>query len=216
MAYYGTGYYGSGSGGIFAQGIFKLQEMGIADVILPFILVFTIVFAVMQKTKILGTEKVGTEDKPRKNFNAVIALVMALAVIIPHVTGTYPSPESDVVNIMNQALPNVSVVLIAVIMMLLIIGVFGGDVSIAKTSLAGWAVVFSVLATIFIFGSAANWYNLPNWLYFLNDSDTQALIVIILVFAILIWFITKEDKPKDPKKYGGIEDLGRIMGYKKD
>jgi hypothetical protein len=47
------------------------------------------------------------------------------------------------------------------------------------------------------------------------DGDTQALIVILLVFGALIAFITSEPKKKDPKKYSTIEDLGRIMGYKK-
>jgi len=72
-------------------------------------LVFTIVFATLQKTKILGEDE---NKKPRKNFNAVIALVMGLAVVIPHVIGSYP-PDGDVVNIINNALPNVSVVLVA-------------------------------------------------------------------------------------------------------
>jgi len=215
MAYYGTGYYGSGSNGILAQGIFRLQEIGIMDVILPFILIFTIVFAILQKTKILGHDDT-PEKKPKKNFNAVIALVMGLAVVVPHITGTYPTPESDIVNIVNTALPNVSVVLIAVVMMLLMIGVFGGGVDFSKSKIAGWAVGFAILATLFIFGTAAYWWELPNWLNFLYDSDTQALIVILLVFGALIAFITSDDKPNDPKKYSTIEDLGRIMGYKKE
>jgi hypothetical protein len=208
-------YYGTGSGGILSRGVLKLQEIGVLDVIIPFILVFTIVFAVLQKTKILGVD----EDDPKrakKNFNAVVALAMALAVVIPHIAGMYPSAESDIVNIINSALPNISVILIAVIMMLLMIGVFGGEVNVAKSGLAGWAVLFAIIATVFVFGTAASWWNLPNWMSFMLDGDTQALIVIILVFGALIAFITGDSKPKDPKKYSTIEDLGRIMGYKKD
>jgi len=47
------------------------------------ILIFTIIYAALYKSKILG------ED--RKNFNVIIALVVALSVIIPHVLGTYPA-----------------------------------------------------------------------------------------------------------------------------
>ena len=54
--------------GVFDEAIMQLQQMGVLDVLLPFLLVFTIVFAVLQKTKILGTEKVGDEQKPKKNF----------------------------------------------------------------------------------------------------------------------------------------------------
>ena len=58
-----------------------LDGWGLTDVMLPFLLIFTLVFAIMQKTKILG------EDK--KNFNVIIALVMALLVVIPHITSSY-------------------------------------------------------------------------------------------------------------------------------
>jgi hypothetical protein len=196
--------------GIFQEAMISLESMGILDVILPFILVFVIVFAVLQKTKILGEDDAG---KPRKNFNAVIALVMGLAVVIPHVIGSYPSPDADVVNIINQALPSVSIVLVAVVMMLLMIGVFGGGVNIAGSSLAAWAVIFSILATLFIFGVAANWFNLPSWLYWLQvSSEMQSLVVVILVFALIIWFITKEDKPKQEKKGPSfMEGLAKVM-----
>jgi hypothetical protein len=195
--------------GIFDNAMIQLQSMGVLDVILPFILIFTIVFATLQKTKILGEDE---NKKPRKNFNAVIALVMGLAVVIPHVIGSYPSPDSDVVNIINNALPNVSVVLVAVIMLLLIIGVFGSKVDVAGSSLAGWAVIFAIIATLVIFANAANWFILPDWLNFLNDPETQSLIVVILVFAIIIWFVTKEDKPKDSTKPTTIQELGKILG----
>jgi len=197
--------------GIFQDGLMQLSDAGILDVILPFILVFTIVFAVLTKTKILGADEAG---KPRKNFNAVIALVLGLAVVIPHVMGSYPD-GSDVVTIINNALPNVSIVLVAIICLLLIIGVFGGEVNIAGSSLAGWAVLFAVAATLVIFASAADWFVLPGWLDFLNDSQTQALVVVILVFAIIIWFITKEDKPKDSKEPTFMEGLGKVMSKPK-
>ena len=50
-----------------------LENQGLTDVLLPFLLIFTIVFAVFQKTEILG--------KGKKNFNGVIALVIALATV---------------------------------------------------------------------------------------------------------------------------------------
>jgi len=196
--------------GMFQDAMIQLDNIGVLDVILPFILVFTIVFATLQKTKILGEDE---NKKPRKNFNSIVALVMGLAVVIPHVINPQ---DNDVVNIINGALPNVSAVLVAVIMLLLIIGVFGSKVDIAGSSLSGWAVIFALVATIVIFANAANWVILPGWLSFLEDTQTQSLIIVILVFALIIWFVTKEDKAKDPKKYSSIEDLGKILGYKKE
>ena len=193
------------SGGVFTQAILSLQYLGISDVILPFILIFTLVFAVLQKTKILGTEM---DDKtPKKNFNAVVSFVMAMAAIIPHVTGTYPY-NMDVVDIINSALPNVSVVMIAILMALLIIGVFGQKVKLVG-EVGGWAVFIAFVIVVIIFGNAAQWYNLPIWLNFLNDSDTQALIIVALVFAILIWFITKDNS--DANKEGLGKKLSALL-----
>ncbi|MBN1544967.1 hypothetical protein JW898_05920 [Candidatus Woesearchaeota archaeon] len=189
MAYpYATGY-GSG-GGYFYNIIQRLEMWGLSDVILPFILIFTIVFAIMQKVKPLGE---GTAQN--KSFNVVISLVMALAVVIPHVLGYYP-PGADIVNIINAALPQVSIVLVAILMVLLIVGLFGGKATWGG-ALSGWIAFFAFILVVYIFGRAAGWfYYLPNWLYWLDNPDTQAMLVVIAIFAIIIWYITKE--PKEP------------------
>ncbi len=98
---------------------YYLQAYGILDFLLPFILVFTIVYAVMQKTKILG-------DK--KNFNVIIALVLGLLFVVPHITGAYPIGY-DPVQVMNETLPSISLVAVAAIMLLLLMGIFGTDFS---------------------------------------------------------------------------------------
>src|SRR3989338_3319293 len=74
-----------------------LQKFGFLDFILPFILVFTIVFAVLEKTKILGE---------KKNFNVVVALVMGLLFVVPHIVGSYPLGY-DPVLVLNATLPSI-------------------------------------------------------------------------------------------------------------
>src|SRR3989338_1647654 len=85
-----------------------LQQWAIADALLPFLLVFTISYAVLQKSKILG-------DKA-KNFNVVVALVLGLLFIVPHLTSTYPVGYDPVV-VMNSSLPSISLVAVASIML---------------------------------------------------------------------------------------------------
>ncbi len=184
----------------------RLADWGVFDVILPFILVFAIVYAVLHKTKILGQES--------KNFNVIISLVMGLSVVVPHVlygtAGTEPYLANgfiDPVKVINNALPNVSVILIAILMVLLIFGVWGSKVKLGNNSLSGIIALFAVLSVAFIFGSAAGWWHIPNWLGFLQNPDTQALIITVLVFAIIIWFITKDDQDREEKK----ENLGKFF-----
>lgn len=192
---------------MFENFIYQLDMWGVTDVLLPFVLVFTIVFATLQKTKILGDGK--------KQYNVILALVMGLAVVIPHVVGRYPF-NFDPVDVINRALPQVSIILVAIIMLLLIIGVFGNEIDIAGGSLAGWIVVLAIITVVLIFGSAVGWFMFPFWLSFLYDPELQALIVMILVFGIIIWFITKDDKDKTKEKGLGkwMENIGQVLKKK--
>ncbi len=177
----------------FRSVLYTLESYGLSDVILPFLLVFTIVFAIMQKVKPLGDEQ-----GRHKQFNVIISLVMALAVVIPHVMGYYPA-NADVVVIINKALPQVSIILVAVLMVLLIVGLFGGKAEWGG-SLSGWVAISATLLVLWIFGRAAGWfYYLPSWLYWLDNPDTQAMLIVVAVFAIVIWFITKEETPPEQK-----------------
>ena len=92
-------------------------------------------------------------------------------------------------------------------MLLILLGVFGNEIQIAGTGLAGWVALLSFIVVGYIFGRAAGWFTyLPNWLYWLDNPDTQALMVILLVFGTLIWFVTKEPG-KNNQKAGAINKL---------
>jgi len=194
----------------------RLADWGVFDVILPFILIFALVYAILQKTKILGEKS--------KNFNVVIAFVMGASVVVPHILYGTADPTNkflttgflDPVKIINNALPNVSVVLIAILMVLLIFGVWGSRVKLGNNSLSGIIALFAFLSVVFIFGSSAGWWNLPNWLWVLKDPDTQALLITILVFAIIIWWITKDNEKENEKKDAFGKFFGSILDTDKD
>jgi len=187
-------------GGFFERSVAQLEWLGLTDVLLPFFLVFTVVYAIMQKTEILGEGK--------KNFNIVIALVMAFAVVVPHIMGVYP-PGADVVVILNKALPNVSLIIIAVLMVLLLIGIFGWKVGGAGTSISGIIALIAFIVVVYIFGAAANIWRIPTRWAWLHDPDTQAIILVLLVFGILVWFITKEE---DTAGESMVKKIGETMG----
>lgn len=122
-----------------------VNSWGLRDVMLPFLLVFVIIFAILAKARILG------EDK--KKWNLAVALVMALLVVIPHVLDKYPG-NFDPVDIMNEALPNLSIVIVAALGALLIIGAFGGEIQTRPAYLTGGVIVIAgVIYTIFVYPS---------------------------------------------------------------
>lgn len=176
------------------------QRYGIMDFLLPFLLVFTIVFAVLQRTEILG------EDK--KNFNVIIALILALIFIVPHLTGSYPMGY-DPVQVINEALPSISLVAIAAIMLLLLLGIFGGD--FAKAAMPFIAIA-AIVFVIYIFGatSALNFWRGPHDVFYWWTAELTELLIILVVFGLIVWFITKE--PKKPGEKTALGRVGEVLG----
>ncbi len=170
---------------ILEEAVKSLVDIGLADVLLPFLLVFTIVFAILQKSNIIGAQG------KNKNFNVIIALVMGFAVIIPHVTRAYPAGW-DVVEIINSALPSISLVAVAIVMALILIGVFGKEWQPTGKAFS-WVVGLAFAIVLLIFAVAVGGWRMPRWLYFLNDPDLQTAVIVILIFALIIWFVTKSD-----------------------
>ena len=187
----------------FLEDFFEsLVEWGVLDVLLPFILVFTLVFAVLEKTKILGVDK--------KNLNVVLSMVMGLSVVFPHVTNYYPE-NLDPVVIINEALPSVSILVVAIMMLLLLIGIFAHDKVFLGLTMPGWIGFFSIMAILFIFGSAAGWWDngFSNGVEEFFGHDAIAIVIMILVFGIIIAFITGEGKGE---KTGALQRLGVNIG----
>ncbi|RLE42757.1 hypothetical protein DRJ48_02825 [Candidatus Woesearchaeota archaeon] len=183
------------------------DRLGVTDSLLPFLLVFAIVFAVLQQIELFGTDK--------KNIHFVLALVMGLLFVIPHVTNTYPS-GADPVEIINRAIPQVGIVVIAVIMVLLIVGVFGAKLDVKESPLAMVVVLLAFGLVIYIFGWAANWWggaSFPRWLGFLGNPETRAMLIILAVFLLIVFFIigggTKESRAK--KGFGNVLDWFKSM-----
>lgn len=171
----------------------QLEQFGLLDAILPFILIFAVIFTVTNRTKVLGE---------KKNVHMLVALVISLLVVIPHVMGTYP-PGQDVVNIINNALPNVSLVIVIIVAALILMGIFLPTGS--GVPMSGLLAFLSVGVIIFIFGVSAGWWQSAGPLGFLSNPDIQALVVIVLVFAIVIFLITAESPGE--KLFSGIRGL---------
>jgi hypothetical protein len=193
MAYY----YNSGAfGGFFSY----LEQFGIVDIIIPFILIFTILYAVLQKIQLFGKDT-------SKKYNVVIALGIALLSITPHATGRYG--DFDVVNVINNSLPQIGLILIALVLLMVLIGLLSGkEQSTSSSVILGLAGILAVILLIMVFWRALFPYTSPYWLSFLDNPSFQAFLVIILVFGLIVWFVTKEPS-KDNK---GMENFRKTMG----
>ena len=133
------------------RGIISLfTKLGVYDIILPFLLVFTIMFAILEKTKILGSEKIEGREVTKKNINAIVAFSIAFLVIA----------STQLVAIINEVMANIVLLLILGVSFLLLVGVFFSDKEFTLEKFPTWTKFFMVLmfvGIVLIFLNALGW-----------------------------------------------------------
>jgi hypothetical protein len=183
----------------FDTAIIYLDSWGLTDVVLPFVLLFTVLFAILMKVGIFtepGKDDSGKSARvPSRRFNSVIALVMSLIVVIPHVTRSYAS-DADPITIINTFLPGAMVIIIVLVVTLLLIGFLGGKHNVRESGLTAIIGILAMLGLAVILWRALYPYTGPTWLYWLDDPDLLGVAAAILILGLVVWYVTGDDKPK--------------------
>ncbi len=179
------------SGSVFRGTLAFFDRLGVYDVILPFLLVFTIVFAILEKTKIFGTEKVEGVEITRKNLNGMTAFVIAFFVVA----------STKLVAVISEVLASTVLLLLLSICFLMLVGSFhtGKEEFVLKK---GWKTLFMIImfvGIVLVFLHALGWLDIIfNNLFFRFDSVVVSSIVLIGIVVGFIFYVTKE-----PKRKGG-------------
>ena len=177
----------------FRNVITFFDSIGLFDVVLPFLLVFTIVFAILEKTKVLGTEEIEGRKYTKKNLNAIAAFAMAFLVVA----------SSQLVEIITKVSANAVVVLFLSVLFLLLVGSFykeGEPVFLE----GGWKVVFMIITFIAIIGIFLDAIKGPDgrtWHQRLSDftgSGSDEVAGSIILLALIVLFIVYA--VKEPSK----------------
>lgn len=159
------------------------------EAILPFLLVFAVVFAVLQKSEILG--------KGKRQVDAIVALVVGLLVI----------SFGQAVGIIIQLIPFLAVSLVIILVLLILIGSFNkeGDWESAfpkpfRIIMMIVAIIAVIVAVLFITGA---WDYLVDVVFISGSSPSNifmnALFIIIIIgaAAFVIWGSRGNNKKKD-------------------
>ncbi len=184
----------------FGDVIEFLDRLGVYDVILPFLLVFTIIFAILEKTKVFGTEEVEGQKITKKNLNSMAAFTIAFLVVA----------SSQLVEVVTKVSSQVVVLLLLSIFFLLLVGSFfkEGD----STFLEGnWKYLFMGIMFVGILGIFLNaietedgtpwlewgWENLTNnW----SSTGVASVVLIIVIIAFMFYIVRGEPAQKTVKK----------------
>lgn len=177
-----------------ANAIQFFQKFGLFDVLLPFLLVFTIVFAILEKTMILGTEEKG-KDRPKKNLNSMVAFVVAMLVVA----------SNKVVTALQVAIPNIVLMIVVSISFLMMIGTFAAtgefDLKSKHKGYYGTLVAIMFIGVILIFLYAVKLESGVSWLEYAYDyilsswggSIVSSFILLAVIVGAII-FITYSKK----------------------
>ena len=169
-------------------------RIGVFDVVLPFLLVFTVVFALLERTKVFGVEKIDGKDYSKKNLNSAAAFVIAFLVVA----------SSKLVQIITDVSSKFVVLLFLIILFLLLVGSFFKEEPHAFfLEQGGWRTTFMLivfLGLVFIFLDALDLLN-PIF-EFLKGTNNQGELVgsalLMIVIVIFIGYVT-QDKNKGAK-----------------
>ncbi len=174
-----------------------LGKIGVYDVILPFLLVFTIVFAIFEKTKILGIEKINDQDYTKKNLNAMVAFIISFLVIA----------STKLVAVINEVMANVVLLLILAVSFLLLVGVFFGDKQFTLDDFPTWTkffMIFMFVGVVIIFLNALDWLQYIFALFIYWDAEWATTIIFLIIIGVFMWYVVAD--PGSEAKSGKKEE----------
>lgn len=177
------------------------QRIGIYDVVLPFLLTFTIVFAIFEKSKILGMERTKDGEYTKKNLNSMAAFVIAFMVIA----------SSRLVETITSISANIVVLLLLGTFFLLLVGTFYAPNEKGPIALeGGWKTTFTVIMFIGIIvvfldaiktEAGISWLDqLFNYLGQFWTSTAVAAIILIIFLVVFVAVMVREPAGGESKK----------------
>ncbi len=178
------------SSGIFLQSfaadaLYRLEEIGLFDFILPFILLFAVVFGVLSFTKIFGANK---------GIHAIISIVISLLAI------RY-EPYRAFLAVIS---PRLGIGLFILLTLVILLGLFTND---ASKVAVGWIFfAIAVIIAFVIFYQSADIFGFPQG--YLESDLVYGLLTIAIVIGIIVVLIvaTSDRNTNKGKNLQGLWD----------
>jgi len=170
----------------FSKIIEHLVDIGFYRVFLPFILIYVIVFAILEKSGIFKKSD-NSDIKQTKNINATIAFVFALFVVASIQTVVY----------IQSLIINIIIFIVFILCVLILLGFVLGDTytELFKNKYLKWGFVITILVvtSVILLNILGFW----DWfleINFGNSEDWITGLVIIGIIGILYWITKGDDK----------------------
>jgi len=173
----------------FREALIFLDKLGVYEVVIPFLLVFTTVYAILEKSKVFGLEEISGVMVTRKNLNSMFAFVTAFLVIA----------STQLVAAINEAIANMVLLLLLAITFLILVGTFHTGTDEFKLA-DGYVTVFSLIffvGIVLIFLHAIKTADGTPWLMYIwgwiianMDSGAFGALVLTIGVIAIMFFVT--------------------------
>ncbi|MBW2997922.1 hypothetical protein KY321_00145, partial [Candidatus Woesearchaeota archaeon] len=150
-----------------------LDSIGFMNVLLPFLFAFVVLFGILEKTKVFGTEN----GKSKKNINAMTAFIISFIFI----------SFTSYVDSLIKYLQILSMMLIFIMGLAYLFAIFKLDMTIFSKKTFFTMILF-IIAIVAFFYSMGLLNGIPG--DFIFDLILNPIVLIILFFFGIIWFMT--------------------------
>jgi hypothetical protein len=173
----------------FVGAIELLKRLGMFDIILPIILVYAIVFGVLQRSNMFTRKNKKGDTEAHKELNATIAFIIALLVI----------GAANITGIIQKFMPFVGLISVLAVSFLMLVGLITGDLKELLDGDLGKAlkpilIVLTAIAFMFTFGMAAGWWDLSiaqgimlSGEGLFTSENVSAIIFLLILVGIIAW-----------------------------
>jgi small-conductance mechanosensitive channel len=157
-----------------------LDSVGFYDFVLPWLLVFTIVYALLEKIKVLN-------DKKTRGIVAFVIAFFATAL-----GGDYLA--TFFINFLGGSM----IYIVGIVVALIFLALVGGPTAVGEKGIRRWAVILFILALVVALFLGAS--GVTGYLSF--SAELTTIVVALLIIAIVVYFVTSGDdqgqkKPKE-------------------
>lgn len=145
----------------------------IQEVVLPFLLIFAVIFAVLQKTEILG--------KGKKQIDAIVALVVGLIFV----------SFARYVKVVAELMPFLAVAIVVILVFMILWGMVFKEGEFAVPSGVKWAIfgLIAVAVIVAVLVATGNWDYMKGLITGTgtgSDLATNVILVLLVVGAIVV------------------------------
>ncbi|MGK0209477.1 MAG: hypothetical protein ACI83O_000754 [Patescibacteria group bacterium] len=154
------------------------NSVGVFSYVVPFLLIFAIVFAILEKSKLFSSADASSTQKKNKSVETIIAAAVGLLAL-----------QFDMVGIFfANIFPKMGVGLAFILVILLFLGFVGVNLDGTNKKVQYVGIAGAVLVTLWAFGDFWSYGGLgySNALFWFNDYF-WSLIVLAVVVGAIVW-----------------------------